>query len=80
MGHDLGLIIAIVGSSVAIVGVVIAMMFWSRSEANTLRTEMKEDRKDFIQISRNIELTVKAMQDDMREFHRELIVIKNKVG
>lgn len=36
---DLGLIIAIVGTGIAMVGVVIAMMFWTRTEANALRNE-----------------------------------------
>lgn len=66
MTTDLGLIIAIVGSAIAIVGVVIAMMFWCRTEANETRREQKEDRKDLVQISRNIET-------EMRDFHNKLI-------
>jgi len=73
MQTDVGLVIAIVGSAVAIVGVVIAMMFWSRTEANSLREEMKEDRKDLLQISRNIE-------NEMRDFHRQLLEIQRRVG
>lgn len=72
---DLGIIIAIIGSAIAIVGVVIAMMFWSRSEANSLRLEAKEDRKDLLQISRNIEI-------EMRDFHHRLLEIEKnrKIG
>ena len=73
MVHDLGLIIAIVGSSVAIVGVVIAMMFWSRSEANSLRNEAKEDRKDMIQLIRSMDL-------QMTDFHRQMIDVQKKIS
>jgi hypothetical protein len=66
---DLGIIIAVVGSSIAIIGVVISMMFWVRQEANSLRYEQKEDRKDLIQISRNIEF-------EMQDFHAKLLEIE----
>ena len=68
---DLGLIVALVGSSVAIVGVVIAMMFWSRQEANSLRNEAKEDRKDILNLIRSIEAEV-------RDFHYRLLEIEKK--
>lgn len=76
--ESLGLIIAIVGTGVAMVGVVIAMMFWCRSEANTLRTEAKEDRKDLLQISRNLENAVNAIKDEMKDFHLRLCVIEER--
>ena len=69
MPSDLGLIIATVGTGLAMVGVVIAMMFWSRTEANSLRAEAKEDRKDLLQISRNIEI-------EMKDFHIRLLEIE----
>ena len=69
MISDLGLIIAIVGTGLAIVGVVISMMFWVRQEANSLRMDAKEDRKDLLQISRNIEL-------EMKDFHYKLLEIE----
>ena len=65
----MGLIIALVGSTISIIGVVIAMMFWVRSEANTLRVEAKEDRKDLVQISRN-------MEAEMKDFHYRLLEIE----
>ena len=68
---DVGLIVALVGSSVAIVGVVIAMMFWSRQEANSLRNEAKEDRKDILNLIRSIEAEV-------RDFHYRLLEIEKK--
>jgi hypothetical protein len=66
---ELGLIIAIIGSAVAIVGVVLAMMFWVRSEGNELRREQKEDRKDILGLVRAIELEIK-------DFHYKLLEIE----
>jgi len=69
MATDMGIIIAITGSAIAMIGVVISMMFWVRQEANSLRSEAKEDRKDLLQISRNIE-------NEMKDFHSRLIEIE----
>lgn len=84
MATDLGLIIAIVGSTAAIIGVVISMMFWVRSEANSLRMDGKEDRnnyqKEMADISRNIDKTLFAIQLDMKEYHRDLIELQKKIG
>lgn len=66
-----GIIIAIVATGATLVGTVISMMFWIRQETNMLRAEAKEDRKDFIQISRNIEF-------EMRDFHNKLIEIERE--
>jgi hypothetical protein len=66
---DLGVIIAVSVGTVSIVGVVISMMFWVRQEANSLRADAKEDRKDLLQISRNIEM-------EMRDFHYRLLEIE----
>ena len=76
MTQDLGLIIAIVGTGIAMIGVVIAMMFWVRTEATTLRNEAKEDRKDLLQISRNLETSVNAIQSEIKDFHYRLIEIE----
>jgi flagellar basal body-associated protein FliL len=73
MPTDIGLIIAIVGTGIALVGVVIAMMFWSRSEANSLRNEAKEDRKDMIQLIRSMDL-------QMTDFHRQMIDVQKKIS
>lgn len=69
MATDIGLIIAVVGTGIAMIGVVIAMMFWVRTEANSLREDAKEDRKDLLQISRNIEI-------EMKDFHYRLLEIE----
>lgn len=66
---DLGIIIAVVGTGIAIIGVVIAMMFWVRTESNSLRQEAKEDRKDLVQL-------VYAIQLEMKDFHNRLCQIE----
>lgn len=69
MENDLGLIIAIVGTGLAMVGVVIAMMFWVRSEGNSLRNEAKEDRRDLLNLVRAVEIEIK-------DFHYRLLEIE----
>ena len=73
MSVDIGIVVAIVGASVGIIAVVIAMFFWIRSEANNDRRQMqdiqREDRKDLLQISRNIE-------NEMKDFHFRLLEIE----
>ena len=75
---DLGIIIAIVGTAMAMIGVVISMMYWVRSESNSLREDSKEDRKNFLQLNRNIEILVGAMGQEMRDFHNRLVEIEKK--
>ena len=70
------LIIAIVGSAVAIVGVVMAMMFWCRQEANSLGSEAKEDRRDFLQAFRGLEMAVYEMKAESKDFHYRLLEIE----
>mgnify|MGYP001564123725 CR=1 FL=1 len=67
--NDIGLIIAIVGTGVAMVGVVVAMMFWVRQESNELRKDAKEDRRDLVTI-------VRAIENEMKDFHFRLIEIE----
>ena len=78
--QDIGLIIAITGTGVAIVGVVMAMMFWVRQESNSLRNEAKEDRKDLINLCREIQEEGKnfreALQTEMKDFHYRLLEIE----
>ncbi len=59
---DLGLIIAIVGSALAIVGTVIALFLWNRSEANA-------DRRDFA-------ILIREIHEEMKDFHNRLIKIE----
>ena len=59
---DLGIIIAIVGTGFAMVGVTIALFLWNRSEANS-------DRRDMVNL-------VLAIQSEVRDFHNRLIDIE----
>lgn len=69
MENDLSLIIAIVGTGLAMVGVIIGMMFWVRSESNSLRNDAKEDRKDLLNLVRAIEMEIK-------DFHYRLLELE----
>jgi hypothetical protein len=63
---DLGIIIAIVGSAIAIVGVMIALFLWTRGEANA-------DRRDIINL-------IVAIKEEMKDFHARLCVIEERRG
>jgi hypothetical protein len=62
MQQDLTLVLTILGIAATNVVVIISMMFWTRSEANTLRQEQKEDIKDLLKISRNLENLIFELQ------------------
>ena len=66
---DWAIIISIVGSAMAIIGVVISMMFWVRTESNSLRQDAKEDRKDLLTI-------VRVIENEMKDFHYRLLEIE----
>lgn len=59
---DLGIIIAIVGSVLANIGVIIALFLWNRSEANS-------DRRDIVNL-------VLAIKEEMKDFHERLLKIE----
>lgn len=73
---DLGIIIAISAIGVAMIGSMLSMMFWTRSESNSLRNDAKEDRKYFMQISRNLENIIISIEKEMRDFHFRLLEIE----
>jgi hypothetical protein len=66
-------IIAIVGSTATIILSMFGMFLWVRSEANNDRRSMqaiqREDRKDFLEIIRAIEM-------EMKDFHNRLCLIE----
>jgi len=70
---DLGIIIAITGSTFAIAGVTVAMFLWLRGEANNDRRHFtqiqSEDRKEILQLIRSIEF-------EMKDFHFRLLEIE----
>lgn len=71
MNTDIGIIIAIVGTGITIVGVVIALMFWVRQESNSLRSDAKDDRKDMLNM-------IRAIESEMKDFHYRLIEIQKE--
>lgn len=74
---DVGIIIAIVGSAVANVGVVLVLFLWLRGEANADRRDIvnlivaiKEDGQNFRSL----------MAEESREFHGRLCTIEERRG
>lgn len=75
----LGLIAAIF---IANLSVILPLFLWLRSEANSDRREFasvqKEDRRELLQISRNLELTLIAIQQEMKDFHGRMCAIEER--
>ena len=67
----LSFVIAITGSVIAIVGVMIALFLWNRGEANS-------DRRDIVNLIVAIKQDVQAINDEMKDFHNRLCVIEEK--
>lgn len=84
MQTDVGFIVTVLGGAFGIMAVMIAMFLWLRSEANNDRRHFqdiqREDRKELMQISRNLEITVQAIQNEMKDFHRQLLELKKEIG
>lgn len=79
---DLGIIIAIVGTGITIVGSIFTMMFWVRSESNEIRKNQQEDRKDLMQVVRSLENFTKdnliAIREEIKDFHGRLCAIEER--
>lgn len=79
---DVVTLIAVIASPFALLAVVIALFLWLRSEANSDRRYtheiQREDRRDLLQISKNIELLVEAIQKEMKDFHGRLCSIEER--
>lgn len=69
-----GILIAFVGSTVTIVGVMISLMFWMRSEAN-----QSKERKDFLHLIRNIENSINEIKSENKDFHCRLLEIEKSI-
>lgn len=63
--ENLGLIIAIVGSAVGIIGVIIMLFLWVRGEANA-------DRRSAVDLIFAIKEDIKSVQLEMKDFHLRL--------
>jgi hypothetical protein len=70
---ELGVIIAIVGSVMAMIGATITMMLWvrseSRSDCRNLQDQIVTDRREFISLMSEIKL-------ENRDFHHRLLEIE----
>lgn len=69
----LSFVIAMMGSVIAIVGVMIALFLWNRGEANA-------DRRDIVNLIVAIKEDVSAIQLEMRDFHNRLCAIEERRG
>ncbi len=61
---DIGIVIGMLGTAVTLVGTVLGLFLWNRSEANA-------DRRDMVNI-------VLAIQSEVRDFHNRLIEVERK--
>lgn len=79
---DLTTLVAVLGSTFTILATMISLFLWLRSEANNDRREFhhvqREDRKDLLQITRSIEMTMQAIQNEMKDFHNRLCLIEER--
>lgn len=66
---DASLIIAISGATFTIIAIMFSLIFWIRMEANEIRKEKKENRKDILNLVREIE-------SEIKDFHHRLIDIE----
>jgi len=79
---DNSTLIAILGSTFAIIFSMMSIFLWVRAEANNdrvaLSTIQREDRKDLLQISRNLENLMREIQQESKEFHSRLCLIEKE--
>lgn len=66
---ELSIIIAIFALATTIIGIIISMLIWVINESNELRKEAQADRKDLLQLTKNIE-------NEMKDFHYRLLDIE----
>ena len=66
---DLGVVIAIIGGVVAMIGVMIALFLWTRSEASTERRELAA----IITTFKDVVLI------EMKDFHGRLCALEEKI-
>jgi hypothetical protein len=83
---DLGIIIAIVGSAIAIVGVMVALFLWNRGESNSDRRELSSiinsDRREMMTILEAIKEDGKIFREkwaeENKEYHARLCMIEER--
>jgi len=76
------ILIAIIGIGIGNIAIMVSLFLWMRSEANTDRRDIqntqKEDRKDLLQLNRNIEKAIEAIQIEIRDFHTRLCSLEER--
>jgi hypothetical protein len=79
---DLATLVAVLAGTFAILAAMISLFLWLRAEANADRRGFhevqREDRKDLLQITRNLEIILLGIQQEMKDFHNRLCIIEEK--
>lgn len=77
-------VLGILGMMLGNAAFIIPMFLWVRSEANSDRRETRaiqaEDRKELISLVRTIQEDVRAIQDEIKDFHGRLCAIEERRG
>ena len=72
---DVATLIAVLAGTFTMIAVMVSLFLWLRSEANSDRRFFQqvqsEDRKDLLQIARNMEF-------EMRDFHQRLLEVEKQ--
>lgn len=77
---DIATLISVIAGTFTMIAVIISLFLWLRSEANSDRRNMqeiqREDRKDLLQMGKNIESMVLAIESEIKDFHYRLLEIE----
>lgn len=68
---DINVILTLIGSSAAIIGINIALISWLRADIKDLKTEISADRRDILSL-------INAIKEETRDFHGRLCRIEEK--
>lgn len=78
--NDLGIIIAITGIGVAVVGCIISMMFWCRQQSDMVIQSTKEEihaiREESNANRREVLDLIYGIKEEIKDFHYQLLEIK----
>lgn len=69
MTYDTGVIITLIATTMGSTGAILAMMFWCRTEANSLRDQATMDRREIIDL-------IRAIDGEVKDFHYRLIEVE----
>ena len=77
---DLATLVAVLAGTFTILATMVSLFLWLRSEANADRRHIheiqREDRKDLLQLTRNIENMIQAIQTEMQDFHSRMAAME----